>query len=65
WGYFRKLHPEEVGNYHAALMELYKEGKIDPLVYGAYPFEQLPDALGKLSNRETYGKLLLKVGETQ
>ena len=65
WGYFRKLHPEEVTNYHDALMDLYKEGKIDPLVYGAYPFEQLPDALGKLSNRETYGKLLLKVGETQ
>lgn len=63
WGYFRKLHPEEVVRYHHALMDLYKEGAIDPLVYGTYPFEQLPDALGKLSNRETYGKLLLKVGD--
>ncbi|WP_207956270.1 NADPH:quinone oxidoreductase family protein [Rubrobacter marinus] len=33
---------------------------IDPLIYDTVPFENLPDALGLLGSRKTYGKLVTR-----
>lgn len=60
FGYFRKLYPQDVVKAHRELIELYKENKINPLIYNEYPFEEVPSALRELANRETWGKLIVK-----
>ncbi|HZG72971.1 MAG TPA: NADPH:quinone oxidoreductase family protein, partial [Chondromyces sp.] len=60
WGLFRKLMPEEVYKAHMELMALYEEGAIRPLIFNEYPFEQVPEALNLLGDRQTWGKLVVK-----
>lgn len=59
WGYFNRLYPEKVRQNHEELMKLYEEGKIKPLVYKEYDFEEVPTALRELASRKTYGKLIV------
>jgi NADPH:quinone reductase len=61
WGLFHKLYPNEVEKEHAALMKLYEEGKIKPLLYNQYAFEQVPEALNLLSQRKTWGKVVVNM----
>lgn len=58
WGLYNKVMPELVADTHAALVELYETGGIDPLIYDTVSFEELPDALELLGSRKTYGKLV-------
>ncbi len=60
WGYFKRLYPEGVVEIHEKLMKLYEEGKIKPLIYDEFAFEQVPEALNMLGSRKTYGKLIVK-----
>ena len=60
FGLFRNLFPEEVMKAHLVLMELYKQGKIRPLIYNEFPFEEVPDALDLLADRQTWGKLVVQ-----
>ncbi|MCM3491617.1 NADPH:quinone oxidoreductase family protein [Alkalihalophilus marmarensis] len=59
FGYFRKLFPEKVKKAHADLMQLYIAGKINPLIYQQYAFEEVPQALDELGSRHTWGKLVV------
>ena len=59
FGLFRKLYPAKVKQLHEELMQLFRQGKINPLIYGLYDFEQVPDALDELADRQTYGKLIV------
>ena len=59
FGLFRKLYPEEVKKAHDDLMELFVAGKIRPLIYNEYLFEEVPEALHHLEDRKTYGKLVV------
>jgi NADPH2:quinone reductase len=58
WGLYNKFMPKLVAETHEALVELYEEGKIDPLIYKTVPFEEVPEALELLGSRKTYGKLV-------
>lgn len=58
WGLYARVMPHLIPETHEALMRLYEEGKIDPLIYKSVPFEELPDALNLLGSRGTYGKLV-------
>jgi NADPH2:quinone reductase len=58
WGLYNKVMPKLVAETHDALIELYESGDIDPLIYDAVPFGELPDALELLGSRKTYGKLV-------
>lgn len=60
WGLFRKRNPQKVVEIHEDLMRLYDEGKIHPLLYKEYDFEDVPAALETLADRKTYGKLVVK-----
>ncbi len=60
WGLYAKVMPRLIPETHEALMKLYEEGKIDPLIYKSVPFEELPDALNLLGSRGTYGKLVTR-----
>jgi NADPH:quinone reductase len=63
WGLFHKLYPAEVEKEHRALMDLYEEGKIKPLIYDQFHFEQVPEALNLLGSRKTWGKVIVSVEE--
>jgi NADPH2:quinone reductase len=60
WGLFRKLNPGQAREVHDKLVELYIQGKIKPMIYKEFPFEEVPAALNQLATRKTYGKLIVK-----
>ena len=62
WGLYNKVAPELVRVTHDALVELYQNGEIDPLIFETIPFEEVPKALGLLGSRKTYGKLVTTPG---
>jgi NADPH2:quinone reductase len=59
WGGYPEHEPERVTETFDGLFALYREGKIKPLIYGTYPLEALPNALGDLVSRKTHGKLII------
>ena len=55
--------PELVRSTHEQLIQLYQDGKIDPLIFKTVSFEDLPKALKLLGGRGTYGKLVTRPGD--
>jgi len=60
WGLYRQHDPAVIPETHAALVALWQEGKIDPLVGAELPLEDGADALMRLGDRGTVGKLVLR-----
>jgi NADPH2:quinone reductase len=60
WGAYQTNQPEKVQETFAALFALYREGRIDPVVFKTYPLEDLATALHDLASRNSYGKLIIK-----
>ena len=58
WGLYNKVMPELIPKTHEALIKLYEQGEIDPLIYKTVPFEEVPKALELLQSRKTHGKLV-------
>jgi NADPH:quinone reductase len=61
WSTYPEHAPEVVREAHARLTELYRQGKLQPLIGGEYPLEQLPQALAAVAGRESCGKVVLHV----
>ncbi len=61
FGYYRELFPDKVRLAHEHLMDLYKLGKIKPLIFHQYDFYEVIDALTNLESRETWGKSVVKI----
>ncbi|HEY7140737.1 MAG TPA: NADPH:quinone oxidoreductase family protein [Methylomirabilota bacterium] len=59
WGYYQRRGSPLVQEWMDALLKLYDEGRIRPVVYRAYPLREAAAALGALSARESYGKVVL------
>ncbi|MBM4763546.1 NADPH:quinone oxidoreductase family protein [Bacillus sp. B15-48] len=64
YGYYAKLFPEQVRVEHEKIMKLYEEGKITPLIYREFSFNQVPEALNLLATRKTWGKVVVKNQES-
>jgi NADPH:quinone reductase len=62
WGLYNEVAPELVVETHEALVELYQNDEIDPLIFKTVPFEEVPEALRLLGSRKTYGKLVTTPG---
>ena len=60
WGLYTRVMPDLVRSTHDDLVDLYKAGEIDPLISETVPFDQLPQALKLLSDRGTYGKIVVR-----
>ena len=58
WGLYTRVMPGLIRNTHENLIRLYNAAEIDPLISGTVSFEELPNALEKLSGRGTYGKVV-------
>jgi NADPH2:quinone reductase len=60
WGGYRVHHPELVAEAHDDLMALYEHGALRPQVSEVAPLDALPDALARLTGRQTTGKVVLR-----
>lgn len=59
WGLYRKLQPERIPEWQAALAQLWAERKISPVVGAELPLREAPEALRRLASRQTTGKVVL------
>ena len=59
WGLYRLKDPTVIPATHAALMRLWEEGLIDPLIGAELPLTEAPKALARLGDRGTVGKVVL------
>jgi NADPH:quinone reductase len=62
-GNYRKVDPAVERATHVALMDLYSQGAIRPLVRERVPFHAAPSALARLGSRDSVGKLVVTMGE--
>jgi len=59
WGAHVSHEPEKIPETFEALFGLWKERKIEPLIWGSYPLDEVPAALEALASRKTYGKVVV------
>ena len=59
WGEARQRDPANADRVGHAILDLYRAGRLDPLIGGRFPLEQARDALDSLAARQTVGKILL------
>jgi len=59
WGYYQRRGSPLVEQWMEALLKLYAEGRIRPVIYRAYPLSAAAAALRALAARESYGKVVL------
>lgn len=59
WGAYFKHDPGLIARAQQELFDLWREGKINPLVTSTYPLDQAPQALEDLGGRQTVGKVVL------
>ena len=59
WGAFTAREPQKNNANIAELFDLWKAGKINPLVSETYPLERAHEAIAKLENRGAIGKLVV------
>jgi NADPH2:quinone reductase len=60
-GEYRRVQPHVLRETHAALLRLYEQGAIRPLVRELVPFDAAPDALMRLADRRTVGKVVVRM----
>ncbi|MGY1636804.1 NADPH:quinone oxidoreductase family protein [Geodermatophilus sp. SYSU D00742] len=59
WGLYRTQEPSLIASTHRELMALVAGGRIDPMVGDVLPLDQAPQALARLGDRGTVGKVVL------
>lgn len=59
WGYYQRMAPELIPRWQEALVELWRQRKINPLVGAELPLTEAPEALRRLASRGTVGKIAL------
>ena len=59
WGAFTAREPEKNAANIAELFQLWKDGKIAPLISETYPLEKAHEAIAKLESRSAIGKLVV------
>jgi NADPH2:quinone reductase len=61
WGLYRRVMPAVVREAHDALLELYREGSIAPLIHEVIPFEAAAEGVDALASRQVTGKIVVRV----
>ncbi len=59
WGLYRSMLPQVVPETHVALLALWEQGLVDPLLGAELPLREAPAALARLGDRGTVGKVVL------
>jgi NADPH2:quinone reductase len=61
WGAYRDRHSALVPAVHEDVCSMHARGEIAPLLFGSYPFAELPAAMDDLLSRRSWGKLVVEV----
>ncbi len=59
WGAHVTSDPEKIPQTFDALFDLYRQGKIKPVIYRTYTLDEVPQALEALASRKTHGKVIV------
>jgi NADPH2:quinone reductase len=59
WGYYRQMKPEKIEQGWRDLMDVYKSGKLKPVVGARYPMPRVAEAMNHLTSRRAVGKIVL------
>jgi NADPH2:quinone reductase len=59
WGEFARRDPKANAANIAELMQLYREGRIKPLVSERYPLARAGEAIARLAARQAMGKIVV------
>ncbi|MCW5620900.1 MAG: zinc-binding dehydrogenase, partial [Burkholderiales bacterium] len=59
WGAFTRNEPERNRRNNEALMQLYREGKVEPHIHATYPLERAGEALNEVLYKRVSGKVVL------
>ena len=59
WGAHAAKEPKKITQTMDALFDLYRDGKVRPVIYKSYALEELSEGLAALSGRRTYGKVIV------
>jgi NADPH2:quinone reductase len=59
WGLYRTKEPALIASTHEALTALVGSGQVDPMIGDVLPLDQAPEALARLADRGTVGKVVL------
>jgi NADPH:quinone reductase len=59
WGAYRDAHSHVVREVHDEICRMHAGGGLDPVLFGTYPFTDLPRALEDLESRRSFGKLVI------
>jgi NADPH2:quinone reductase len=59
WGNYRQFDLQRIEATQTDLYRLYDAGKIKPVIYREFGFNSLPQALSALSQRHSYGKVIV------
>lgn len=62
WGDFARREPARSMANNKAIMDLYEQGKIAPVISATYPLERVADALHDIESRKATGKIVLTTG---
>ncbi len=60
WGAHARYEPEAIPKVFDALFDLYREGKVKPVIFDTYPLERTAEALQELGSRRTWGKVIIE-----
>jgi NADPH2:quinone reductase len=59
WGYYQRRGSPLVEEWMGAILKLYEQGRIRPVIYRTYPLREAAAALEALAARESHGKVVL------
>jgi NADPH2:quinone reductase len=59
WGAHVQNEPARIPETFRALFDLYRKGKIKPVIFKTYSLEEVPVALEALGSRKTWGKVIV------
>jgi len=61
WGSYRQHKPQLVDQTQELLYQMYAGGSIKPVIHSVHELKDLPKALALIENRQSYGKVVIKV----
>jgi NADPH2:quinone reductase len=61
WGLYRRVLPHVVPDIHERLVDLHREGLIDPLIGAEVAFGDAPEGIAMLAERRALGKIIVLV----
>lgn len=60
WGAYAIHEPERIPEAFNALLRMYEQGRVAPVIFKVFPLAELPAALAALGGRQTHGKVVVR-----